>query len=67
MDATTSGNLHVVSEDEHPAATKAGKYSASKEGVSLLALLSRTASPMAQPVLRYLNKNNSMISSDAGT
>lgn len=57
LDAGSVAALQVLSEDEHPAASKAGKESASKEGLSLLALLARTASPMALPVLRCVNQS----------
>ncbi|XP_050715754.1 uncharacterized protein LOC126998310 [Eriocheir sinensis] len=52
LDEATAVALQVFSEEQHPAASKSGKPSASKEGLSLYALLSRTACPMARHTLR---------------
>ncbi|KAF2354228.1 DNA mismatch repair protein MutS C-terminal [Trinorchestia longiramus] len=49
LDTESLGALQVVAQDEHPAARKLG---AGKEGLSLLSLLARTASPLALPLLR---------------
>lgn len=52
LDEATAIALQVFSEEQHPAAFKSGKRSASKEGLSLYALLSRTSCPMACHALR---------------
>ncbi|KAK4315226.1 hypothetical protein Pmani_013532 [Petrolisthes manimaculis] len=54
LDEATASALRLFSEDQHPAAFKSGKSSASKEGLSVYALLSRTACPMASHTLRRL-------------
>ena len=53
LDAGSVTALQLLSEEQHPAASKAGKVAASKEGLSLLSLLARTASNMALPLLRF--------------
>ncbi|XP_047498885.1 mutS protein homolog 5-like isoform X2 [Penaeus chinensis] len=52
LDDATVAALQLFSEDQHPSAFKSGKASSSKEGLSLYALLGRTASPMAAHALR---------------
>ncbi|ROT81974.1 putative mutS protein-like 5-like [Penaeus vannamei] len=52
LDDATVAALQLFSEDQHPSAFKSGKTSSSKEGLSIYALLSRTASPMAAHTLR---------------
>ncbi|XP_037788834.1 mutS protein homolog 5-like [Penaeus monodon] len=52
VDDATVAALQLFSEDQHPSAFKSGKASSSKEGLSIYALLSRTASPMAAHTLR---------------
>lgn len=54
LDEATALALQLFSEDQHPAAFKSGKSSASKEGLSVYALLSRTACPMASHILRLV-------------
>ncbi|XP_066950596.1 mutS protein homolog 5-like [Macrobrachium rosenbergii] len=54
LDEETACALQLFSEDQHPASSKSGKYSASKEGLSVYALLSRTSCPMSPPILRRL-------------
>nr|XP_045610380.1 uncharacterized protein LOC123765720 [Procambarus clarkii] len=52
LDDATATALQLFSEDQHPASFKSGKSSASKEGLSVYALLSRTSCPMAAHTLR---------------
>ncbi|KAK7073044.1 hypothetical protein SK128_003475 [Halocaridina rubra] len=54
MDDVTTSALQLFSEDQHPAASKSGKSSASKEGLSIYALLSRTSCAMSAHVLRRI-------------
>ncbi|XP_068214442.1 mutS protein homolog 5-like [Palaemon carinicauda] len=54
LDEETACALQLFSEDQHPASSKSGKYSASKEGLSVFALLSRTSCPMSPHTLRRI-------------